>query len=449
MRSTDKHILAENDVGKLLIKLSIPSTIGMFVMSSFNVVDTIFVGRGVGMLGIAGVAICFPVQILVLAIAQLFGMGGASIISRAIGTGDLAKVNKTFGNVVFSTTILSFMVAIPGLIFINTFAKFLGATPDVMPYAIDYLSIILLGTVFRCFAISSNNIIRSEGRAKISMTLMIIAAILNVILDPIFIFVLDMGVKGAAIATVISQFAVAIYALAFFNSEKSIIQFKRIKLKPDFKIIREIVSIGMASLGRNLSSSALIIIMNNVFAGLDFQIGIAIYGIINRVIFLFSTPIMGVSQGLQPIVGFNFGAKRFDKVTEVVKKAYIRAVVISLFTFTIVMLFPNQIINLFSNDPNLIESGVPAFRKVVLLFPMIGLQMMGGAYFQAIGKAFKAFVLTLSRQAIVLIPLILILPKFLGIDGVFWSFPIADFSSAIITYFFVSRSLKSLARTNS
>ncbi len=446
MRETDKHILAEQDVGKLLWKLSIPSTIGMFVMSSYNAVDTIFVGRGVGTLGIAGVALVFPVQTLVLAIGQLFGMGGASVISMAIGAGDLSKVNKTFGNVVISAAVLSVMLSILGQIFIDPFLKVLGATDAVYPYAREYLRISLFGTAIRCFGILSNNLIRSEGHAKISMVIMILSAVLNVILDALFIFVFHMGVRGAAIATLISQCSTGIYALIFFSSGKSLLRLQKIDLRPNFKIIKEIASIGMASLGRNLSSSALIIIMNNIFAGLSFDLGIAIYGVINRVIFLSLTPINGLAQSVQPIVGFNYGAKQYSKIDEVVKMAYFSALSITTTFFGLMMIFPTEIISLFSNDPALLAEGVPAFRKIILVFPIVGMQVIGGAYFQAIGKAMKAFVLTMSRQALVLIPLILILPRFLGVDGVFWSFPIADLVSAVITFIFVRNSLIKLRK---
>ncbi|HHS50537.1 MAG TPA: MATE family efflux transporter [candidate division Zixibacteria bacterium] len=445
MRSNGNHILAEEDVGKLLRKLSVPATVGMFVMSTFNIVDTIFVGHGVGTFGIAGVALNFPVLILVLAIGQLFGMGGASIISRAIGADDLSKVNRTFGNVVLCTTAFAVMLSIPGLIFLDKFVMILGATEEVFPHARDYLQVVLFGTIFRSFIILANNIIRAEGHAKVSMTVMIISAVLNIILDAIFIFVFKMGVRGAAIATLISHFTASMYAVSFFLSGKSTIRFQNIDLRPDWKIIREIVSIGMASLGRNISSSALVMIVNNVFSGMSFPLGIAIYGIINRTLFMFLTPIMGITQGIQPVVGYNFGAKRYPKINEVVKIAYIRALTINTLIFAVLLIFPNYIFSAFTKDPELIEHGVPALRIMAMVFPIVGAQLIGAAVFQAMGKAVKAFVLTMTRQAIFLIPLILIGSKLYGTDGVFWSFPISDLLSAVVTVLFVRTTLKALS----
>lgn len=444
MPRANDHILANPNLGKLLTELSVPAIIGMFVMSTFNVVDTIFVGQGVGTLGIAGVAVVFPVNVIVLAIGQLIGMGAASIISRAIGSKDIAKANRALGNMLSMIIFLSIIITVFGQIFIDDLLRLMGATPDILPYAHIYLRIILFDTLFRCILISSNNVIRAEGRARESMILTVTAAIINTILDPIFIFWLDMGVKGAAIATVISQGLGAIYAFYFYFSKKMVLTPKLADFIPDLRIIRETFGVGMASLARNVSSSVLVVIMNNQFARYGGNNAIAVLGVTHRLVFMASTPLTGIAQGFQPIAGYNYGAQRYSNVRKLIQIATKRSVIIGSIAFALMMAFPGPLIRLFSQDQELIQMAIPALRLSVIMFPIIGTQIIGSIMFQALGHSVRAFILTASRQLIFLIPLVLLLPPRFGWLGVFYSMPIADFLATVVTLFFVIAAVKAL-----
>ncbi len=444
MNSENNHILANQNLGRLLTSLSVPAIIGMFVMSTFNVVDTIFVGQGVGTLGIAGVAIVFPFQVIVLAIGQLIGMGAASIISRAIGSGDMAKANRALGNMMAMVIFFSAIITVLGEIFIDDILRLMGATPDILPYAHEYLRIILIGTVFRCMLISSNNVIRSEGRARESMILIVTTAIINTILDPIFIFVLDMGITGAALATIISQGLGSVYAIIFYSSKRSVIKVKLADFMPDFSILRETFGVGMASLARNVSSSVLVIIMNNQLAHYGGNVAIAVLGVTHRLVFMAFTPLLGIAQGFQPIAGYNYGARRYSNVRKLIQIATKRSVIIGSIAFALMMAFPGLLIRLFSQDQELIQMAIPALRFSVVMFPIIGIQIIGAIMFQALGHSVRAFFLTASRQMIFLIPLVLLLPPRFGWLGVFYSMPIADFLSTAVTLAFVIAAVKAL-----
>ncbi|MBN2543886.1 MATE family efflux transporter [bacterium] len=444
MENKREHILADVNVGKLLRKLSVPATIGMFVMSTYNVVDTIFVGHGVGTLGIAGVAIVFPFQIFVLAISLLLGIGGASIISRALGAEDYNKAYHTLGNLILMAVILSLVITIAGELFINKILGVFGCTVEIFPYAHQYLQVILLGTIFRCLVIVANSIMRSEGRARNSMIMLVMSAVINIILDPIFIFVLNMGVRGAAIATVIAQVCAFVYAAYFFYSDRSSLELKLFHLYPQHKLVGETMAVGASAFSQNIAAVILVIIMNNALVRNGGELAIALFGIINRLTFMFFTPVIGISQGFQPIAGFNFGAKKLNKVRETVKIAILWSTLISAVGFIIMMFFPGLLLSAFSRDPQLLEMGTPLLRIVIALMPIIGFQVIGSTMFQAFGHAVKAFILTLSRQVLILIPLLLILPSFWGVTGVAVAFPVSDLCSAVITSIFVIPTLRKL-----
>ncbi|MFO7896347.1 MAG: MATE family efflux transporter [Candidatus Cloacimonadales bacterium] len=441
--SQEKSILANPHIGRLLIRLSVPATIGMIVMALYNVVDTIFVGRAVGTLGIAGLAIGFPMQMIILGFGTANGVGSASIISRSLGEGNLAKANRVFGSAMFTVIFLSIGITIFASIFIDPILIFFGATPEILPYAKEYLSIILFGTIFFVFAVTSNNIIRSEGRAKIAMGTMVVSALLNIIFDPIFIFVFDMGIRGAAIATVLSQFISALYLLYFYNSGKSTLHFRWNVIKFDLKLQLEIFKIGTASFAQQIAASFLIIILNHTLAVYG-DIYIAVYAIINRILRFVFMPIFGISHGMQPILGFNYGAKRYGYARRVIKFAILHSTLIGVFGLVILYFFSAQIFSLFSNDPALIAKGVAAMRLIVLALPVVGFQVMGATAYQALGRAMPALILSLSRQILVLIPVLLVMNKFFGLTGVWLTMPISDLISSTVTALFFVRLLKIL-----
>ncbi|MDO9549051.1 MAG: MATE family efflux transporter, partial [Candidatus Marinimicrobia bacterium] len=414
--NNNNHILADERVGRLLVNLSTPAMVAMFVTALYNVVDTIYIGRGVGSMAIAGITIVFPIQLLVMAIAMMIGIGGASVISRALGAGDYEKANTTFGNVLLSIVIFGFSLALLGNIFIDVLLALFGASDTVLPYARDYAQIILLGTVFFSFSMASNNVVRSEGRAKVAMTTMLISAILNIILDPIFIFGFKWGIKGAAAATVISQVVTALYLVYYFYSGKSSLTVHLRNLRLNRLIMREIVAVGSPSLIRQLSASALVVVINNTLRVYGGDFSIALFGIMHRMLMFVSMPLFGIAQGMQPIVGFNYGAKRYDKAKRVLALSNKATTIVSTVGAIVLFSFPGAIISVFTNDPGIIRMGIPAVRIFIVALPVFGFQIVGSTLFQAIGKAKQALLLTVSRQ-IFLITLVLVLPRLYGLTG--------------------------------
>jgi putative MATE family efflux protein len=422
----NNHILADERVGRLLVSLSTPAMIGMFVTALYNVVDTIFVGRGVGTLAIAGIAIVFPIQMMVMAIAQMLGIGGAAMISIALGAGDYPKAAKTYGNVLLLVIGFGIVMATLGNIFIDELLRIFGASDTILPYAKDYASIILYGTVFFSFAMTSNSIVRSEGRATVAMTSMLVSAILNIILDPIFIFGFGWGVKGAAWATVISQFASVIYLVVYFSSGKSSLKIHRKDLLLETKIVTEILAIGSASFLRQISTSIMVIFMNHTLRIYGGDLAIAIFGIMHRILMFISMPIFGIAQGLQPITGFNYGAKRYEKAKRVLRLSIQATTIIGITGAVIIALFPRILLSIFTTDQNLISIGGRALRIFIICLPFTGFQVVGTTLFQAIGKARQALGLTVSRQ-VALIALVFILSHWFQLDGIWVAFPLSDF----------------------
>jgi putative MATE family efflux protein len=426
-------ILASDRIGRLLFRLSVPAMIGMITMALFNVVDTIFVGRGVGPLGIAGVTIVFPIQMFVMSMAQLIGIGGASIVSRALGAHDPERAERTMGTMMLSSLLIGTVIVAFGYLFTDRILALFGATEAIRPYARDYLMIMLIGNFFFPYALASNNVIRAEGRAGYAMITMLISAILNIILDPIFIFWLDMGVSGAAIATVISKGVTAIWVTLYFFTGKSMVRYRLRNFRFYRKITGEIFAIGTASFVRLIATSILVVVVNNILARMGGDLYIAVMGIVLRLLQFFTMPILGVAQGLQPIAGYNYGAGRYDKTKRAVKIALLAATAISIFGFFLLFLFARWSLVLFTKDTALIESGIWPLRYVTLLFPIIGAQIIGASTFQAIGKAVHSIILSICRRALVLIPLLFILPKLIGISGVWIAFPISDAVSFVLT----------------
>lgn len=436
--------LEKEKISKVLLKLSVPAATGLFVMVLYNIVDTIFIGQGVGSLGIAGLAIVMPIQMLIGTMGQAIGIGGASIISRSLGEGNFDKVNRTFGNLIGLVILLS-LVFVPTSYFYMDYVLYLfGAQSNILPFAKDYFVIVLLGTPFLSFLMMSNNVIRAEGNAKTPMYSMILSALLNTILDPIFIFTLDMGIKGAALATVISQFFAFVFVLWFYFSGQSIM---KVKLKDFFleaSIVKEVFSLGASTLARQGAQSILSAILNHSLFVYGGELSVAVWGVLDRIIRLTIFPIIGLIQGSLVIIGFNYGAKKFRRVYDTLKISNNWAIIILIIGFLIIMVFAKTIISVFSNDPVLIEKGTHAARLVFMLMPLWGFQMIGASYFQAIGKALPAFVLTLSRQMLFLIPLVLVMPMFFGLDGLWYSFAISDLVSAVVTIIFLLPEIKLL-----
>jgi len=439
--------LGEEKISKLLVNLSLPATIGMMVNALYNLVDTIFVGRGVGAIAIGGLTIAFPIQMVIMAFAQMIGIGAASAISRSLGAKDVEKADYVAGNSFLCIIVLSAIIAAIGLIFTEPMLRFFGSTETILPYAKDYITIILWGSIFFSFAVSSNNLIRAEGNAKIAMTAMLIGAILNMILDPIFIFVFKLGIKGVALATIISQFISFLFILKYLYSGKSSLKIKLHHLKPRIHIITEIFTVGFASFARMVTGSIVAIIVNNSLRIFGGDIALIIFGIVHRVIMFLFMPLFGVVQGMQPIVGFNYGAKKLDRVKEAIKLSLFTITAIATFGWLMAELFPFEIISVFTRDAEVIEKGSTIMRIVLSVIPVIGIQIVGATLFQSLGKAIPSLILSLLRQVLLFIPLVLILPRVLGLGllGIWIAFPAADILSVILTTLFLRSELKKMS----
>lgn len=436
----NKSKLDDTNIGKLLLRLSLPATIGMLVMSLYNIVDTIFIGKYVGTSGIAGVALAFPIQMIVGAIGQMIGIGGASLLSRSLGEKDFDKARRTLGSVVGAVLIAGGIITVIGYARLDSLLRLFGATDTLLPYAHQYLSIVLSGILVHSLAMALNNMARAEGMAKIAMTTMILSALTNLVLDAVFIIVFGMGIQGAALATVIAYVVAALFLVIFFRSGKSTMKLKLSTIRLDPEILREVLSIGVPSFIRQAAMSVLVVLLNRTLGRLGGDIAIAVYGVIMRLLMLVFTPIMGVAQGLQPIAGYNYGAKRFYYMRRSVIMATITTTVIAVAGTALLSLFPDEFLGLFSNNSQLLSQGRTALRIIVLAFPLVGFQVVVGTLFQATGKALQNLILTLSRQVLMLIPMVLLLPRFFQLKGVWIAFPAADILGFFLTVFVIFHS---------
>ncbi len=434
--------LGEKSIGSLLLRLSVPSSIGFLVMSIYQIVDTIFVGQWVGTIAIAAITVVIPITFLISSIGMAIGVGGASIISRTLGSNDRERASYTFGNQIVLTVGLSLIIVILGFIFTDKILILFGGKGDILPEARIYFTIVLFGVPFLAWAMMSNSVLRAEGKAKTSMIVMLIPAILNIILDPIFIYYLDMGLAGAAWATTISYIFCALFSIWIFISGKSELKIKSIFLRLKRKIVKEIFSLGIITLARQGSVSLLSLVLNNSLFALGGEISIAIYGIINRVIMFAMFPVIGITQGFLPIAGYNYGAKDFKRTKEVIKKAIFYGTIAATFMFLLTIIFSSKLVSLFSDDTTVLNQTPKALILVFLGTPFIAIHTIGSGYFQAAGKELPALILTLTRQGIFLIPLVFILPVFFDLDGIWYSFPIADTLSALVTYLYLASRLK-------
>ncbi|HER24478.1 MAG TPA: MATE family efflux transporter [Candidatus Atribacteria bacterium] len=439
--------LGEEKISKLLLNLSVPATVGMFVNALYNLVDTIFVGRGVGAIAIGGLTVAFPIQMVIMAFAMMIGIGAASAISRSLGEKNIERADYVAGNSFLCVIISSAIISTLGLIFTEPILRIFGSTETILPYAKDYITIILWGSIFFSFGMSSNNLIRAEGNAKVAMATMLIGAILNIILDPIFIFIFKLGVKGAALATIISQFISFLYILTYLYSGKSSLKIKLHHLKPKINIIKEIFAVGSAAFSRQISGSVVAIVVNNSLRVFGGDIALIIVGILHRVTMFVFMPLFGVIQGMQPIVGFNYGAKKLDRVKEAVKLSLITTIVIATFGWLIIEFFPFTVISMFTRDAEIVEKGSSIMRIVISMIPIIGIQIVGAALFQSLGKAVPSLILSLLRQVLLFIPLVIILPRVLslGLLGIWIAYPAADILSVTLTALFLRSELKKMS----
>lgn len=436
------EFLGTENIRKLLFKLSTPVIIGMLVQAIYNVVDTFFVGLAYGadsVQAIGGLSIAFPVQMIIMAFGIVLGTGGSSIISRALGAREKEKAERVLGNVFSLSLILSVLIAVPCLFYLDPILKVFGATAGVLPYARDYLKYIILGGIFFVFGVAAQNIVRSEGNARFAMNAMIVGGGLNIFLDPFFMFGFGMGVEGAAIATVLSQAVASVWLLLYYLKGKGSVQFRPETLKPDMKIIKEIGAIGTGSFVMESASSVMMIFVYNALANYGGDVAIAVFGIVMKINSFIFLPLLGIAFGLQPIVGFNYGAKRYERIAEAVKSALVVTTTFGVFGLLIVYIFAEKLFIIFSADPEYLELGKIAVRVMVLGTPLIGLNVVTSILFQALGKARPAFLLSISRQLLFLIPAVVILPGLYKLDGVWAAFPVSDLLAFLLSGFMLFR----------
>ena len=434
--------MGTDPIGKLLLRQSLPASIGILVMSLNILIDTIFVGQWIGPNAIAAINVVLPVSFFIAALGMSIGMGGGSIISRALGSNHTAKANKTFGNQLTLTLLFTLSFMTLGLVFMEFIIPSFGGKGALYAPAKIYYTIVLYGVPILGLAMMGNNTIRSEGKPKYAMYAMMLPSISNLFLDYLFINVFGWGMEGAAWATTLSYAVCMSYIVYFFFSGKSDLFLKIPDLALDFSIVKEIGSLGFVTLARQAVVSVAVLIVNNILFELSGESTVAVYAIISRMLMFALFPILGITQGFVPIAGFNFGADKKDRVLEVIRTALIYATALATFVFLMILLFSEAIASAFTKDEAIIIKTKEVLTWVFLSTPIIGIQLIGSAYFQAIGKAIPALLLTLTRQGFFFIPLILILPRYYGEFGIWISFPIAEVIATIVTAYFLRKELK-------
>jgi putative MATE family efflux protein len=434
--------LGTQKISTLLIKQALPASIGILVMSLNMIVDTIFVGQWIGSLAIAAITVVLPIVFLISSLGMGIGIGGSSIISRALGAKAAEKAYLTFGNQIFLTLVLSILFVLVGILFNEPLLLLFGANGDILVPATSYFNVVLYGVPFLAFAMMGNPVIRAEGKPKFAMYAMIIPAISNILLDIVFIKFLGLGMFGAGLATSISYAACGLFIFGFFLSKKSELSILAKNFILSFSIVKEIVQLGGVTVARQGTISVLMIVLNATLFTYGGENAIAVYGIINRVMMFALFPVLGVTQGFLPIAGYNIGAKNNDRVRKVIKMAIIYGSAVASLIFLGIICFPEAIARLFTSDVALIEETPKALLYVFLATPVVTAQLIGSAYFQAAGKALPALALTLLKQGVFLIPLVYILPKFFGLNGVWFSFPVADVLATLVTLLFLKSEVR-------
>lgn len=442
MAKISSQDLGSLPIGKILIKQAVPASIGILVMSLNILVDTIFVGHWIGSTAIAAINVVLPVSFFIAALGMAIGIGGSSIISRALGAESNDKALKTFGNQITLTILLTVSLAVIGLIYSDAIILAFGGKGAIFEPAKIYYTIVLYGVPFLALSMMGNTVIRAEGKPKFAMYAMMIPSVSNLLLDYIFINVLDFGMAGAAWATSLSYILCFIYIWWFFISKHSELKINLSHFGLNTSIVSEIGSLGFVTLSRQAVVSITYLFMNNILYDLGSETSVTAYAIVGRMLMFAMFPVLGVTQGFLPIAGFNYGAQNYDRVRQTINTAIKYAAVLSTGIFIILMIFPEAITRMFTTNLSVIEQTPNDMRWVFAATPIIAIQLIGAAYFQAIGKAIPALLLTLTRQGFFFIPLILILPKYYGELGVWISFPISDVLSTIVTAYFLNKEVK-------
>jgi putative MATE family efflux protein len=436
--------LGQKSIPRLLFSFSLPAIVGMLAQALYAIIDRIFVGQAVGNHGIAGITVSFPFMLILLACGMLVGFGAAALVSIRLGEQRREEAERVLGNAAVLLVGLSLLVTVPGLWCLDSLLTRFGASPEVLPFARDYLWIIVLGGVFQIVGFGLNAVIRGEGNPKIAMLTLLIGVALNVLLAWVFIFRCGWGMQGAALATVLSQAVSAAWVVAYFLSGRSLLRLRAQHLRLQKDVCAAILSIGAPMFCMQLAASVVQSLLNHQLHRYGGDLAIAVMGAIWSVVMVIAMPMFGINQGAQPIIGYNYGARKFERVKKALQTAVLGASAIACAGFLLAMLFPAHVIRLFGNDPDLIALGTHAMRLSLSMFPIVGFQIVSASYFQAVGRPRAAVLLMLSRQVLLLIPAVLILPRFLGLNGVWAAMPAADFASSLLTGYCLLRELRHL-----
>ena len=450
MRLTGTPIeLGTENIGKLLKQYAIPAIIAMIASSLYNITDSIFIGHGVGPLAISGLAITFPLMNLAAAFGSLVGAGAATLLSVRLGQKDYTTANSILGNVFIMNLIIGISFTIVSLLFLDPILYFFGASKKTLPYAHDFMIIILSGNVITHMYLGLNSMLRSSGKPRQSMYATIFTVLINLVLNPLFIFVFGWGIQGSAYATIISQTTILIWQIYLFCDKNNFMHIQKGIFKLNKYIVKDSLSIGMSPFLMNAAASVIVIIINQGLLKYGGDLAVGAYGIVNRIAFLFVTVVLGLNQGMQPIAGYNFGAKLYSRVTEVLKKTILIATLIMCTGFIIVESVPHAVASIFTTDKELIDIASLGLRIVFICYPIVGFQIVTSTFFQSIGMAKKAIILSLTRQILFLIPFLLILPRFFGIAGIWISMPAADFFATILAAIMLLKQYKEFTKPKS
>ncbi|CEQ19981.1 MATE efflux family protein [[Clostridium] sordellii] len=440
----NQQTLKEEKISKLLLKYSVPAILAMMVASLYNTVDRAFIGsiKDVGALAISGLGVTMPLFTILGAFCVAIAVGGSTNISIKLGEGNKEEAEKILGNTFLLELIVGIVIMVIGTIFLEDILYIFGASNDTLKYAKEYMSVILFGAWFNLPGFALNSAIRADGRPKLAANMMIVSCILNLILDPIFIFWFDMGIQGAAIGTIICQLVICIWSMYYFTRGKSNLKLKVKNIKIKFNILKPIIVIALTPFFMELASGSIHLVINRVLKIYGGDLSIGAMAAITSICLMFLMPVFGLSQGMQTIIAYNYGAKEYDRARKALFSAIIAGTIILTLGFVLIKIYPEKFIGIFTNDDKLISLALNGIKIYSITLPIIGISILGTVYFQSIGSAKVSMILGLLRQVIILIPVILVVPKAYGLDGVWMSQPIADLGSMIVVGLFLIRDIK-------
>jgi putative MATE family efflux protein len=428
------NVLDTDKIGRLLAKLTVPMLLGSLVQVMYAVIDTIFIGHYVGPLGMAGISIAFPLQMFVQGAGMMVGIGGGSLISRLIGAGDTQRAERALGNSIMLGVLISGVLMAAILPFINFWITLIGATPNVLPYARDYLTVTYAGVIFNVIGAVLLTLIRSEGNTRIAMISMMIQACLNILLDWLFIVQLQMGIRGAALATLIAQGIAMFYALSYYITKSGYLQVRIANFAPDFKILKSIFAIGISQFAQTVATSLAALMLVRMMGTHGGDSALGTFGILQRIMWFAMVPGQVLGQAMQPILGFNYGAKRFRQALRVLNLTFLYSTIFSVIAFILLFFFPELLLRVFTSDQTLIDSAAKASRIIFSTMALFGFFNVGQMVFPSIGKAAESFIIAISRPLVFIIPLTLLLPVYYGLNGVWASFPGADILTFLMMF---------------